>query len=74
MGLAQADAVGNVRALSDRLCLLAEDEKVHTRLLALLDTNACTGKQVHDANVVATMLVNGVDTVATLNTDRKSVV
>jgi predicted nucleic acid-binding protein len=29
----------------------------------------CAGKQVHDANVVATMLVHGVDTLVTLNSD-----
>jgi predicted nucleic acid-binding protein len=69
LGLAQTDAVGNVRALADRVHLLAENDKVHARLLALLDEIDCTGKQVHDANVVATSLVHGVDAVLTLNTD-----
>lgn len=39
------------------------------RLLALLDEIDCGGKQVHDTNIVATMLVHGVDTLATVNTD-----
>lgn len=30
-------------------------------------THKCAGKQVHDANVVATMLVQGVDTIVTIN-------
>ncbi len=67
LGMAQPDAIANVRALRARLKLLGEDVKVSERLLALLDTIECTGKQVHDANVVATMLVHGIDTVVTLN-------
>ena len=69
LGLAQTDAVANARALRGRLRLLAEDDRVSERLLAPLDEVACTGKQVHDANVVATMLVHGIDTLVTLNLD-----
>ena len=29
----------------------------------------CSGKQVHDANVVATMLTHGIETVVTINVD-----
>jgi len=56
-------------ALRVRLNLLAEDIKVSARLLELLETVECTGKQAHDANVVATMLVHGIDTVVTMNVD-----
>lgn len=69
LGLAQQDAVTNVRALRGRLRLLAENDKVSDRLLQLLDDVECTGKQVHDANLVATMLVHGVDTIVTINVD-----
>jgi predicted nucleic acid-binding protein len=69
LGMGQPDAVANVRALRTRLNLLAEDVKVSERLLELLDTVECAGKQVHDANVVATMLVHGIDTVVTRNVD-----
>lgn len=69
LGLAQADAVANVRALSERIHLLTEDGKVQARLLTLLDATACAGKQVHDANVVATVLVHGVDAIVTCNTE-----
>ena len=68
LGLALADALANVRAFRGRTTLLAEDVKVADRLLALLDDTACAGKQIHDANVVATMLVHGIGTIVTINT------
>jgi len=69
LGLNLADALANVHALRGRTSLLAEDGKVADRLLALLNDVACSGKQVHDANVVATMLAHGIDTVVTINLD-----
>jgi predicted nucleic acid-binding protein len=69
LGMAQPDAVANVRALRARLNLLVENTKVSDRLLDLLDTVQCTGKQVHDANVVAVMLVHGINTIVTMNVD-----
>lgn len=53
--------------LRSRLYLLAEDERVADRLLAVLDKLPCTGQQVHDANLVATMLVHDIDMIATSN-------
>jgi predicted nucleic acid-binding protein len=46
---------------------LAEDARVADRLQGLLVDVECKGKQVHDANVVATMLAHGVGTVVTMN-------
>lgn len=69
LGLSRTDSVGNVRALRGRLHLLDENEKVHARLLALLERTGCAGKQVHDANVVATMLVHGIHSLVTSNVD-----
>ncbi|WP_375503267.1 type II toxin-antitoxin system VapC family toxin [uncultured Jatrophihabitans sp.] len=69
LGMTRSDAVANVRALRARLGLLVEDAKVADRLLTLLETVECAGKQVHDANVVATMVVHGIDTVVTMNVD-----
>jgi predicted nucleic acid-binding protein len=69
LGLDLADALANVHALRGRTSLLAEDGKVTDRLLALLNDVACGGKQIHDANVVATMLVHGIDTIVTINLD-----
>jgi predicted nucleic acid-binding protein len=42
---------------------------VADRLLGLLGDVECGGNQIHDANVVATMLVHGVGTVVTMNLD-----
>lgn len=69
LGIPRTAAIANVRALRHRLRLLAEDGKVADRLLQVLGEVECTGKQVHDANVVATMLVHGIDTIATSNVD-----
>jgi len=68
LGLTVPDALDNARAFRSRLLLLAEDAKVADRLAELLEETKNSGKQVHDANVVATMLVHGVDLVVTLNT------
>jgi predicted nucleic acid-binding protein len=68
LGLRLRDALGNVRAIRERTIVLAEDSRVTDRLLGLLADVECGGKQVHDANVVATMLVHGIDTVVTMNT------
>ena len=67
LGLSLPDALGNVRAIRERTTLLAEDVRVADRLLALLADVACRGKQVHDANLVATMLVYGIGAVVTMN-------
>jgi predicted nucleic acid-binding protein len=67
LGLTQSDAVANARAFRDRLRVLDETAQVRERLLGLLDETACTGRQIHDANVVATMLAHGLDVVVTMN-------
>lgn len=69
LGLGQQDAIANARTLTGRLRVLAEDEKVHERLLALLGDVRCAGKQIHEANVVATMLAHGIETIATINVE-----
>ena len=44
-----------------------ETQAVTAHLLALLQTYPTRGKQIHDANIVATMRANGIDTLLTLN-------
>ncbi len=66
-GLKPADAVCNVRAFRERTAFLAEDATVADRLHGLLTDVECGGKQVHDANVIATMLAHGVSTLVTMN-------
>ena len=46
-----------------------EYSSVRAKLLSLLQEFPTSGKQVHDANIVATMLVNEIDTLLTLNID-----
>jgi predicted nucleic acid-binding protein len=69
LGMPQADAVANVRALRSRLRFLAETDKAVEQLLDLLDGVECTGKQIHDANLVAIMLAHGIDTIVTMNAE-----
>jgi hypothetical protein len=53
-----------------RIFIIADETEAMTaRLIGLLKAYPTGGKQVHDANIVATMLVNEVDTLATLNID-----
>jgi predicted nucleic acid-binding protein len=47
--------------------LAVETEAVVERFVTLLQLYPTGGKQVHDANVVATMLVYGIDTLLTIN-------
>jgi predicted nucleic acid-binding protein len=67
IGLSAAVAVRNVRAFRERLTLVHDSGNVIDRLLSLLSDVDCAGKQIHDANVVATMLAHGITTVVTAN-------
>lgn len=63
------DVIARVQLIESR-CRVAEDgPEVTRRLLELLDLRETRGKQVHDANVVATMLAHGVATLLTHNVD-----
>jgi predicted nucleic acid-binding protein len=46
-----------------------ETEAVTQQLITLLKAYPTGGKQIHDANIVATMLAYGIDTLLTLNVD-----
>ena len=67
LGMSRHDAVSNIRQLRSRLRQVEETSKVTDRLLDLLDIVDCGGKQIHDANLVATMLVHGVEVIVTSN-------
>jgi len=67
LGLGAAEAIGNARQFLDRSNFLREDEAVRDSLFHLLETTPCSGKQVHDANIVATMITHGVGVLVTLN-------
>lgn len=59
--LVQMEVVESLFRIAD------ETREVTAQLLALLKTYPTRGKQVHDTNIVATMLVYGIDTLLTLN-------
>ena len=67
LGLGISKALENVNAIRARLRFLNENRAV-LRLRAPLDDVDCSGKQIHDANVVATALSHGVQRILTSNT------
>jgi len=69
LGLDSVSAVANVTAFRERLTLLDEDERVADRLRELLVRVPCRGKRIHDANIVATMLVHRVRRLLTSDPD-----
>lgn len=69
LGLTLTDALHNIDQFRRRSVLLEESESVTMKLLDLLHRYGTTGKQVHDANIVATMVTSGVSSLITRNTD-----
>jgi predicted nucleic acid-binding protein len=62
-----ANLVRDVREFSAAFLLADDDQRVTEELLRLLTRVAVAGKQVHDANVVATMLVQRIPRLLTNN-------
>jgi predicted nucleic acid-binding protein len=67
LGLGSIEALANVAAFRGRMRLLGDGESVWDRLQALVGTHGCKGKQVHDANIVASALTSGVTRLVTTN-------
>jgi predicted nucleic acid-binding protein len=65
--LPHASALAAVRAIAGRLCVADESEEVTTRLLELAASHNIGGRNVHDCNIVATMLVQGISSLLTDN-------
>lgn len=61
--IAQIDAIKPLVQIAD------ETSAVRDQLLELFRTYPTQGKQIHDANIVATMLAYDIDTLLTLNVD-----
>jgi predicted nucleic acid-binding protein len=68
LGMSPEDAAANVDQLLVDLVLLSEGAASTRRLLDLLRDGSCSGKQVHDANVVAVALAHDAGTIVTDNT------
>ena len=61
--------VEDVRYFSSRFQLAEDSSQVTERLLALMEQIPTGGRQVHDANIVATMQAYGIRHLLTHNTD-----
>jgi predicted nucleic acid-binding protein len=61
------EAIERVRFFAQRFEMVDDGPEVRERLLSLLATYPVAGKQVHDANIVATMLANDVTRLLTFN-------
>ena len=57
----------DVRSFEVRFLIAEDGPAVTAHLLALLAAVPCAGKQVHDANLVATMLAHGISKLLTHN-------
>lgn len=67
LGLSLEDALHDISAFRSRLILLEETERVGIRLLDLVARYSSVGKQIHDANIVATALTHDVPRILTCN-------
>ena len=68
LGLDAEDALKNIDVFTRPPFLFCEEsEKVARRLRELVQTHRLTGKRVHDGNIVATMLAEGIDRLITEN-------
>ena len=66
-GVAMATAIAEVRSFRAAFDVAEEKLGVLDRLLHLLAAHRGSGRQVHDANVVATMLEHGIRRLLTFN-------
>lgn len=65
--LSAAQATNDIRQFEQQFIIADETAAVTARLLTLFQTIPLGGKQVHDANIVATMLVYGIEQLLTHN-------
>ncbi len=67
LGLGSDEALSNVEVFRQRLVFFDETEAVSNELRSLIGSCELTGKRIHDANVVATMLTHGLSKLITEN-------
>jgi predicted nucleic acid-binding protein len=65
--LSMTEALADVARFSRSLAVLEDGPEVAARLVELCRTVRLAGRQVHDANIVATMLAHGEDRLLTMN-------
>ncbi len=59
--------IGDVRFFESKFLIAEDGPTVTSSLLHLLSSVACSGLQIHDANIVATMLAHGISKLLTHN-------
>jgi predicted nucleic acid-binding protein len=62
-----AEIVGSIRTWENQLTIADEDTQVTQHLLAFLENPGARGKQVHDANIAATMRCHAIPYLLTHN-------
>lgn len=62
-----ATAIASVELFEQQFRVANEDNQVTKQLISLLKAVPSGGKQIHDANLVATMIVNGMPAILTHN-------
>jgi predicted nucleic acid-binding protein len=67
MGMTPAKAVENVASFNKCVQLLNETDATTRRLTSLIEKHKLKGKRIHDANLVAIMIENGLRKLFTLN-------
>jgi predicted nucleic acid-binding protein len=65
--LTMSAAVDQVRLMLQRFQVVEDGPDTRAQLLTLLTAYPVAGRQVHDANIVATMLANGITRLLTFN-------
>jgi predicted nucleic acid-binding protein len=65
--LSPKQAAGDAARLETAFSLLEDNPRIRLELYSLVSRYEVSGKQVHDANIVATMRVHGVDSLITHN-------
>jgi predicted nucleic acid-binding protein len=65
--VAMAILAADIRSFESQFSTAEDGPLVTAQLLGLLGSVVCQGKQIHDANIVATMLVHGVTVLLTHN-------
>lgn len=68
-GLSVEETVRRAKVIESYLTFLPDSEAVHLEWRRLVVTYSVMGVKVHDARLVAAMLVHGVTDILTFNTD-----
>ena len=69
LGLELGDALSNCKALASRCQVLEESRSVSENFLEIVRKTKTSGKQLHDANLVATALIHDVSDILTQNVE-----